>query len=95
MAKTLVKLERPKPNTNLQKESLISPVTQSDGHDFPRLIDELVPGEATMIDYVGVGLKKSCLRAWSKTRTVDPAISSASPARASKPSAASITDIQY
>ena len=23
------------------------PVTQSDGHEFPRLIDELVPGEAS------------------------------------------------
>ncbi len=37
----------------------MSPVSQSDGHDGPGLIDELVPGFATMSDDVIVGLEDS------------------------------------
>ena len=32
----------------------MSPTAQSDGHDAPRLIDEAVPGEAAVIEDVGV-----------------------------------------
>ncbi len=39
-------------NTNSQKESPMGPFTHTDGHNLPWLIDELVPGEARMIDYV-------------------------------------------
>ncbi len=38
--------------TNSQKESPMGPFTHTDGHNLPWLIDELVPGEARMIDYV-------------------------------------------
>ena len=31
------------------------PLPQPDGHDAPRLVDELVPGEAAVIDDVVVG----------------------------------------
>jgi hypothetical protein len=30
----------------------MSPLAQTDGHDAPRLIDELVPGEAAVVDDV-------------------------------------------
>jgi hypothetical protein len=33
------------------------PLSQSDGHDAPRLIDEPIPGEATVIDDVVVGFE--------------------------------------
>ena len=33
------------------------PVTQSDGHDAPGLIDELVPGVTAVVDDVGLGAK--------------------------------------
>ena len=32
-----------------------APIAQSEGHDAPRLIDELVPGVAAVIDDVVVG----------------------------------------
>src|SRR5680860_1161954 len=35
----------------------MGPVAQADGHDVPRLIDELVPGVAAMIEQVVVGLE--------------------------------------
>jgi thiamine biosynthesis lipoprotein ApbE len=31
----------------------MGPIAQSDGHDRPRLIDELVPGVAAMLDIAG------------------------------------------
>ena len=31
------------------------PMAQPDGHDAPRLIDEAIPGEAAMVEDVGVG----------------------------------------
>lgn len=46
-------------HTNSQKESLMRPIAQSDGHNLPRLFDKLVPGEATMIDDVVVGFEDS------------------------------------
>ena len=33
------------------------PIAQSDGHDAPGLIDELVPGVAAVVDDVGLGVK--------------------------------------
>ena len=35
----------------------MGPVTKSDGHDAPGLIDQLVPGPATVIDDVVVGFE--------------------------------------
>ena len=35
----------------------MSPLAPSDGHDFPRLIDELVPGLAAKRDDLLVGFK--------------------------------------
>ena len=35
------------------------PIAAGDGHDFPRLIDERVPGVAAMIDYVVEGFENS------------------------------------
>ena len=35
----------------------MGPVPQSDGHDAPRLVDELVPGVAAMVDDVVVGFE--------------------------------------
>ena len=33
------------------------PWTETDGHDFPGLIDEFVPGEAAVIDDIVVGFE--------------------------------------
>jgi UDPglucose 6-dehydrogenase len=41
-------------NTESHWSELVRPLTQSDGHDAPRLIDELVPGLATMVDEIVV-----------------------------------------
>lgn len=35
----------------------MSPLSQSKGHDAPRLLDELVLGEAAVVDDVVAGLK--------------------------------------
>ncbi len=31
------------------------PLTQAEGHDAPKLVDQLVPGMAAMVEYVSVG----------------------------------------
>jgi hypothetical protein len=41
-------------NTESHWSELVGPLAQSDGHDAPRLIDELVPGLATMVDEIVV-----------------------------------------
>ena len=46
-----------RPYTKLQKESLVSPFSWSDGHNSPWLVDELVPCEAAMIENIGVGFE--------------------------------------
>jgi hypothetical protein len=33
------------------------PIAASDGHDFPRLVDERVPGEAAVIDDIVEGFE--------------------------------------
>ena len=35
----------------------MSPVSEADGHDAPRLVDELVPGETALVENVFVGLE--------------------------------------
>src|SRR5665213_589929 len=35
------------------------PTAQSDGHDAPGLVDKAVPGEAAMVEDVGVGFEDS------------------------------------
>ena len=35
----------------------MGPRAESDGHDFPGAIDERIPGEAAMIEDVGVGFE--------------------------------------
>ena len=40
--------------TDTESHELVRPLAQSDGHDAPRLIDELVPGFATMVDEIVV-----------------------------------------
>ena len=35
----------------------MGPIAQSDGHDFPGLLGELVPGEAAVIEDVFIGLE--------------------------------------
>ena len=35
----------------------MGPLAQSDGHDFPWLIEEIVPNTAAVIDEIFVGLK--------------------------------------
>ena len=43
--------------TKLQKESLVCPISHSYGDNFPRLIDELVPSEATVLEDIVVGFE--------------------------------------
>lgn len=45
--------------TKLHLSEPMCPFTAADGHDFPRLIDELVPGFATDRDDLLVGRKNS------------------------------------
>jgi hypothetical protein len=40
----------------------MSPLTRSDGHDAPRLIDEFVPSKAAVIDDVVVGFEDGHLQ---------------------------------
>jgi hypothetical protein len=35
----------------------MSPLAQSDGHDFPRAVDERIPGVAAVIDDIVVGFE--------------------------------------
>ena len=44
-------------NTNLHKESSVCPIPEANGHNAPRLVAELVPYKATMVEDISVGFK--------------------------------------
>src|SRR5438309_5438187 len=43
--------------TKSHRSEPVGPLAQSDGHDAPRLIDELVPCRTTMVDEIVVGFE--------------------------------------
>ncbi len=47
-------VERVTNYTNLHGSEPMGPFASPDGHDFPRLIDELVPGLAAQVDDIVV-----------------------------------------
>ncbi|NQV82895.1 MAG: hypothetical protein HQ494_03650 [Rhodospirillales bacterium] len=46
-------------NINRQKETMIGPLSYSDGHNSPRLVNQLVLSEAAMVNDVVVGCEYS------------------------------------
>jgi hypothetical protein len=44
-------------NSNRNEAEPVRPLAQSDGHDAPWLIDELVPGRTAMVDEIVVGFE--------------------------------------
>ena len=45
------------PDTTSQRTELVRPSVQPDGHDFPRTVDERIPGIAAVIDDIVVGFE--------------------------------------
>lgn len=44
-------------NANLHKESFVRPVPEASGHNAPRLVAELVPCKAAMVEDIAGGFK--------------------------------------